>query len=76
MNDIVKKKFYRVEKDAPDGTKEIPFIASTPANDRYNDVVDQSWRLENYRSNPFVQADHDCSVKETVGRGMVKIGEK
>jgi hypothetical protein len=73
MNDIVKKKFYRVEKDAPDGTKEVWFIASTPANDRYDDVVDQSWRLENYRSNPVVQADHDYSVKETVGRGMVKI---
>lgn len=73
MNDIIKKKFYRVEKDAADGTKEVWFVASTPASDRYGDVVDQSWRLENYRANPVVQADHEYSVKETVGRGMVKI---
>ena len=73
MNDIVKRKFYRVVKDAVDGTKEVWFVASTPASDRYGDVVDQSWRLENYRSNPVVQADHQYSVKETVGRGVIKI---
>jgi HK97 family phage prohead protease len=53
---------------APD-MEHATFIASTSASDRYGDVVDQlSWKLDNYKSNPVIQVDHDYRADATVGR--------
>ena len=42
-------------------------VASSPTPDRYNDIVDPSWNLERYMSNPVVQWAHDYSIPP-VGR--------
>jgi HK97 family phage prohead protease len=40
-------------------TRSIDVIASTDAVDSYGDVIEQSWRLERYKSNPVVLWAHD-----------------
>jgi len=45
------------------------FIASTSGVDRYGDVVDQTtWLLDEYKTNPVIQVDHDWRVEKNVGR--------
>jgi HK97 family phage prohead protease len=66
----VKQRLFLVKRaagDAPD-LERATFIASTAASDRYGDVVDQSWLLDNYRANPVIQVDHDYRADATVGR--------
>lgn len=46
------------------------FVASTGAVDRMGDVVEQSWRLANFRRNPVILHEHAHPV---VGRGSVKV---
>lgn len=46
------------------------FVASSGAIDRYGDVVEQSWRLANFRRNPVILHEHMVPV---VGRGSVKV---
>ena len=80
MIEIVRKNFRCIVKaDGMDEEgkpkKSVVFIASTDAVDRYNDVVDQSWRLEGYNSNPVVQVDHDYSTAATVARGRAFLSD-
>jgi hypothetical protein len=80
MNEIVRKNFRCIVKaDGMDEEgkpkKTVVFIASTDAVDRYNDVVDQTWELDNYNSNPVVQVDHDYSTAATVGRGRAYLAD-
>ena len=42
-------------------------IASSPTPDRYNDIVEPSWNLERFMSNPVVPFAHDYTVPP-VGR--------
>lgn len=49
------------------------FVASTGAVDRMGDVVEQSWRLANYRRNPVILAEHMVPV---VGRGTVRVDKE
>jgi hypothetical protein len=46
------------------------FIASTGDVDRHGDVVEQSWRLANYKRNPVIMWEHG---RDVVGRGTVKV---
>lgn len=39
--------------------READFIASTDAVDSYDEVVDQSWRLERFRANPVILFAHN-----------------
>jgi len=49
------------------------FVASSSAVDRMGDVIEQKWRLGNYRRNPVILHEHRAPV---VGRGKVKhLGE-
>ena len=43
-----------------DGTTKV--IASTPAEDRYNDVVAPDWNLERYAANSIVAWNHDYGL--------------
>ena len=43
--------------------------ASTPASDRYGDVVSSPWQLEKYKANPVVVWSHDYSLPP-VGRAL------
>ena len=43
------------------------FIMSTPAVDRYGDIVEQVWALEEFRRNPVAFKDHYASVNGVVG---------
>ena len=67
--------FVRIVRSEVEPDKEpmIEFVASTAAQDRYNDVVDQSWKLDNYRKNPVVLVDHDYQVESVVARGDVRV---
>jgi len=38
----------------------IDFVSSTSAIDRYKSIIEQNWRLENYRNNPIVPWCHNC----------------
>lgn len=40
--------------------RQIDFVSSTSAIDRYGSIIEQTWRLENYRKNPIVLWCHDC----------------
>lgn len=45
------------------------FVASTATPDRYDDVVDQgTWVLDNYKTNPVIQRDHDYCIDATIGK--------
>lgn len=70
------KKSLIVERISPDsGTNEsgvLSFVASTASEDRYGDVVSQSWSLDNYRSNPIVLLNHN-SHELPIGRGDVEV---
>lgn len=43
-----------------EASRRIDFISSTSEIDRYNSIIEQDWRLENYRANPIVLWCHDC----------------
>lgn len=66
-----KQRLFTVQRAAgaaPD-LERATFVASTATSDRYGDVVDQaSWKLDNYKSNPVIQVDHDYRADATVGR--------
>lgn len=44
------------------------FVASTDSEDRAMDVVEQNWRLKNFRLNPVILDSHD--PRRIVGRGL------
>lgn len=45
---------------ASDDSRVLDFIISTPAIDRYSDVIEvEGWELDNYRANPVVLWAHD-----------------
>ena len=72
---IIKK--LCVERGATDQEPEdsplmASFIASTSAEDRYGDIISQSWNLENYRKNPVVLFNHNAA-ELPVGRGSVEV---
>ena len=80
MTEIVRKNFRCIVKaDGMDEEgkpkKTVVFIASTDAVDRYNDIVDQTWKLDGYNSNPVVQVDHDYSTAATVARGRAFLSD-
>lgn len=52
-----------------DGGITTDFVASTASIDRMGDVVEQSWRLAAWRSNPVILYEHAPPV---VGRGTAK----
>lgn len=54
-----------------DGT--FSFVASTGSIDRMGDVVEQSWRLANFRRNPVILHEHAAPV---IGRGTVKVDKE
>jgi hypothetical protein len=73
MSEIIHRQFERVERTEGD-VKRVLFVASTATPDRASDIVDQlTWRLDNYRSNPVVQVDHEYSASATIGRGEVTV---
>lgn len=59
-----------IRQDSADETK-AEFIVSTAAEDRVGDIVEQNWRLKNYRRNPVVLLEHRPA--QLVGRGSVKL---
>lgn len=64
----------RISKKAAPTLEAATFIASTDAQDRYNDIVDQgSWKLDNYLANPVIQVNHSYRIEDTVGRGSPRI---
>lgn len=69
MGDTVRKLFCIDRAVSPPTDEMATFVASTNASDRYGDVVDQSWILDNYTLNPVIQRDHDYRTAATVGRG-------
>lgn len=74
MNTITLPGFLRRSIVETDGARRVLFVASTATPDRYNDIVDQaSWRLENYRANPVVLADHYYACSAVVAAGEVSI---
>ena len=60
---------YQEPEDSP---LMASFIASTSAEDRYGDIISQSWNLENYRKNPVVLFNHNAA-ELPVGRGSVEV---
>jgi hypothetical protein len=40
-------------------SRRIDFVSSTSEIDRYDSIIDQDWRLENYRKNPIVLWCHN-----------------
>lgn len=48
-------------------TREADFVASTAAIDSYDEIVEQSWRLDRFRSNPVVLFAHQ-SRELPIGR--------
>lgn len=77
MSDRIIRKLYSIDRAAnPPSDTGATFIASTAASDRYGDIVDQTWKLDNYKENPVIQVDHDYRASATVGRGvMVEVVE-
>lgn len=80
MSKLLHRQFSRILK--ADGVDEegkpkskVVFIASTDAVDRYNDIVEQTWKLENFNGNPVVQVDHDYSTAATVARGRAYLAD-
>lgn len=70
MKPNIKQRLFLVKRalgDAPT-LERATFIASTASPDRYGDIVDQSWMLDDYRANPVIQVDHDYRAEATVGR--------
>lgn len=63
-----------VERAEDGAVKRVAFVASTAVADRADDIVDQgTWKLDNYRSNPVVQVDHEYTASATVARGEVTV---
>lgn len=54
----------------PAGDGRYRFVASEGAVDRHGDVVDQSWRLRNWRANPVILWEHG---RDVVGKGSAKV---
>jgi len=52
---------FKVEvREIDEAKRTVPFIASTPAVDRYGDVIEQGgWVLDFYKRNPIVLFAHD-----------------
>lgn len=40
-------------------SREVDFVASTDAVDRYDEIVEQIWQLDNYRKNPVALFGHN-----------------
>ena len=70
------KKALTVERIAIDnpekGSAVLSYVASTASEDRYGDIVNQSWDLDAYRSNPIVLLNHN-SQELPIGRGDVEV---
>ncbi len=65
------RRIYHIDRAAsPPSDEGATFIASTPSSDRYGDIVDPSWILDSYESNPVIQVNHDYRVEATVGRAV------
>ena len=76
VNNMIIKKLF-VERIAPEEEPEdaplmASFIASTSAEDRYGDVIAQSWDLTNYRKNPIILFNHDAN-QLPIGKGDVDV---
>jgi hypothetical protein len=41
-------------------SRQIDFVSSTSAIDRYGSIIEQNWRLKNYLNNPIVPWCHNC----------------
>jgi len=59
--------------DGTDGDGVSRFVASTGDVDRMGDVVEQSWRLGNWRANPVILHEHMVPV---VGRGTATVDKE
>lgn len=46
------------------------FVASTDAVDSYDEIVEQDWRLERYRSNPIVLYGHNSYSRTPIGKSI------
>jgi HK97 family phage prohead protease len=61
---LIYKHVNFIEREAGDGpvdvNKEIRFVASTEAVDRYGDIIRaEGWQLDNYNQNPIALFGHD-----------------
>ena len=43
------------------------FVMSTPAPDRHDDIVEQSWDLKEFNDNPIAVVDHWASASNVIG---------
>ena len=59
MNMIRRAFACEIERVAGSAADGVPIVASTDAIDRYGEVVEQDWRLDNYKRNPVVLWSHD-----------------
>ncbi len=70
------KKALTVERIASEnqdsGTAVLSYVASTSSEDRYGDIVNQSWDLDAYRANPIILLNHN-SQELPIGRGDVEL---
>lgn len=69
---VVQRDMHGDEDERPpedEKPKHTKVIASTDAADRMGDVVDQSWKLDEFRKNPVILFGHDYS-QPPVGRAV------
>jgi phage head maturation protease len=59
---------YTEKMDDGEERLRTEFVASTADVDRYDDIVEQVWRLDAYRANPVILAYHDPT--RVVGRAV------
>lgn len=64
----------KADGDAVDGW--YPFVASEGAIDRHGDIVEQTWRLKNWRANPVILWEHGFDSAQgmaVIGRGKARV---